>query len=93
MDEDGRIAFIATLTPGVGDTDASNSSGLWVGNSATDLHLAARAGQSIGGNTLLGFPVVGQLRFVKKTIAWLGAFPGSASRAIIVSNIEDDDRS
>jgi hypothetical protein len=93
MDEDGRVAFVADLTPGVGDTDATNSSGLWMGNSATDLHLVVRAGQLIGGNTLLGFPVPGQFHFAKKTIAWLGAVSGGRlSRSIVLSNIDDGER-
>jgi hypothetical protein len=92
MDEDGRVAFIATLTPGVGDTDASNSVGIWMGTSEADLHLVARAGQLIGGNTLVDIPqIAGQLELVEKAVAWIDSFSARA-RAIIVSDIDDDDR-
>jgi hypothetical protein len=86
MDEDGRVAFSASLTQGVGDTDTSNNQGIWMGSSQADLHLVVRSGQSIGGNALLAAQ---QLRIVEKAIAWIGLFPGNV-RSVIVSNIGND---
>ena len=52
MGKDGRVAFIGTLTLGVGGVDATNNVGIWVGTSDMDLHLLVRSGQIIAGKTL-----------------------------------------
>src|SRR4029079_14870218 len=46
---DGRVAFIGTLIPGVGGVDPSNNMGIWVGTSYADLQLVVRTGQVIDG--------------------------------------------
>jgi hypothetical protein len=91
MDEDGRVAFMATLMPAIGDTVASNNMGLWIGTSDADLHLVIRTGQLIGENALASFPTFEDLRLVEKAIAWVGTFADGAN-SIVVSNIDDDRR-
>ena len=87
---DGRVAFIATLTPGVGGVDLSNNIGIWVGSSETDLHLLARTGEVIAGKTLirplsLGPPQINS----ERPIVWLGRFAGN-STAIVSSDVEGE---
>ncbi len=72
MDAEGRVAFVAKLTPGFGDANSSNDIGIWVGSSAADLHLVARTGDSIGENNLL--QIGGQLKLAGKGVAWIGGF-------------------
>ena len=86
MGNDGRVAFIATLTPGVGGVDLSNNTGIWVGTSETDLHLVARAGEVIGGKTLTRPLSLGPLQInSQRPIVWLGRFADN-STAIISSD-------
>jgi len=87
---DGRVAFIATLTLGVGGVDLSNNIGIWVGTSETDLHLLARAGEVIAGKTLirplsLGPPQINSAR----PIVWLGRFADN-STAIVSSDVDGE---
>jgi hypothetical protein len=56
LGDDGRVAFIATLTPGVGGVDVSNNMGIWVGTSDADLQLVVRTGQMMGGKVLMRLP-------------------------------------
>jgi hypothetical protein len=86
MGNDGRVAFIATLTPGVGGVDLSNNIGIWVGTSETDLHLVARAGEVISGKTLTRPLSLGPLQInSQRPIVWLGRFADN-STAIISSD-------
>jgi hypothetical protein len=86
MGNDGRVAFIATLTPGVGGVDLSNNIGIWVGTSETDLHLVARAGEVIAGKTLTRPLSLGPLQInSQRPIVWLGRFADN-STAIISSD-------
>ena len=86
MGNDGRVAFIATLTPGVGGVDLSNNTGIWVGTSETDLHLLARGGEVIAGKTLTRPLSLGPLQInSERPIVWLGRFADN-STAIISSD-------
>ena len=86
MGNDGRVAFIATLTPGVGGVDLSNNTGIWVGTSETDLHLLARGGEVIAGKTLTRPLSLGPLQInSQRPIVWLGRFADN-STAIISSD-------
>jgi hypothetical protein len=85
--KDGSVAFIATLTFGVGGVDLTNNIGIWAGTSETDLHLVARAGQIIGGKTLARPLSVGQLEIDNRPVVWLGRF-SDGSTAIVASQLE-----
>jgi hypothetical protein len=89
MGKDGRVAFIATLTPGVGGVNTSNNIGIWVGSSETDLHLVARTGEIIAGKTLTSLLSLGQLEIDERPIIWLGRFSGN-STAIVSSDLDGD---
>jgi hypothetical protein len=87
---DGRVAFIATLTPGVGGVGLSNNIGIWVGTSETDLHLVARTGQVIAGKTLTQPLSLSPLQInSQRPIVWLGRFAEN-STAIVSSDVEGD---
>jgi hypothetical protein len=87
---DGQVAFIATLTPGVGGVDTSNNLGIWVGTSETDLHLVARSGQLIAGKTLTRPLSLGLLQINSdRPIVWLGRFGGN-STAIVSSAVDGE---
>jgi hypothetical protein len=80
------VAFIATLTPGVGGVDLSNNIGIWVGTSETDLHLLARTGQLIAGKTLTRPLSLGPLQInSERPIVWLSRFADN-STAIVSSD-------
>ena len=88
--DDGQVAFIATLRAGVGGVDASNSMGIWVGTSETDLHLVARSGQIIAGKTLTRPLSLGPRQInSERPIVWLGRFAGN-STAIVSSDIDGE---
>jgi len=89
MGEDGRVAFIATLTPGVGGVDFSNNFGIWVGTSDTDLRLLARSGEIIGGKMLTRPQSLGDLERKERPIVWLGRFAGP-STAIVASDVDGE---
>jgi hypothetical protein len=87
---DGQVAFIGILTPGMGGVDATNNIGIWAGTSEADLHLVARAGQLIAGKTLtrpllLGPPQINSDR----PIVWLGRFADN-STAIVSSAVNGE---
>lgn len=85
---DGQVAFIATLTAGVGGVDLSNNIGIWVGTSETDLHLVARTGQLIAGKTLTRPLSLGPLQInSERPIVWLGRFAGN-STGIVSSDVD-----
>jgi len=85
---DGRVAFIATLTPGVGGVDLSNNIGIWAGTSETDLHLLARTGQFVAGKTLTRPLSLGPLQInSERPIVWLGRFADN-STAIVSSDVD-----
>ena len=86
---DGQVAFIATLTLGVGGVDLSNNIGIWVGTSETDLHLVARTGELVAGKTLTRLLSLGPLQInSERPIVWLGRFADN-STAIISSDRKD----
>jgi hypothetical protein len=89
MGKDGKVAFIATLTLGVGGVNTSNNSGIWVGTSDTDLHLLVRTGQIIAGKTLTRPLSLGQLELNESPVVWLGRFSGT-STAIVSSDLNGD---
>lgn len=75
------MAFIATLTQGVGGVDTSNNRGIWVGTSSKDLHLVARSSEIIAGQTLT--TPVSLSAFEKSSpIVWVGRFSGSTTAII-----------
>jgi hypothetical protein len=89
MDANGRVAFIATLTPGVGDTDASNNMGIWMGTSEANLHLVVRTGDSVGGAPLVKLSLgSGDIKLVAKAIAWLGTISGNAESIVLTSIVD-----
>ena len=87
---DGQVAFIATLTPGIGGVDTSNNIGIWVGASETDLHLVARTGEVIAGKTLTRPLSLGPIQInSERPIVWLARFAGN-STAIVSSDVGRD---
>jgi hypothetical protein len=90
MGNDGRVVFIATLTPGVGGVDLTNNIGIWVGTSETDLHLLARTGQVIAGKTLTRVLSLGPAQInSERPIVWIGRFADN-STAIVSSEVEGE---
>ena len=83
---DGRVAFIASLTIGVGGVDFSNNLGIWIGTSDEDLQLVARTGDVIGGKVLTSFPSVRNgLDVNENSVVWVGNF--GPARAVVLSRI------
>jgi hypothetical protein len=90
LGDDGRVAFIATLTPGVGGVDFSNNTGIWVGTSDADLQLVVRTGEIIAGKTLTRLPVgFGQFDMSDDGIVWIGTFQ-SRSTSVVFSRTRDE---
>ena len=90
LGDDGRVAFIATLTPGIGGVDTTNSKGIWVGTSDLDLRLVVRTGDVVGGRVLTNLPSgLGQLDMNSSALAWIGTFPSRAT-AVVLSSISTD---
>ena len=84
------MAFIATLTPGVGGVDLSNNIGIWVGTSETDLHLLARTGDLIAGKTLTRPLSLGPVQInSQRPIVWRGRFADN-STAIVSSDVDGE---
>ena len=87
---DGRVAFIASLTVGVGGVSVSNSLGIWIGTSDADLQLVARTGDVIDGKVLTNFPAVRNgLDVNENAVVWVGAF--GPTRSIVLSQILGED--
>jgi len=90
---DGRIAFVATLTAGVGGVNASNNRGIWIGRSEDDLQLVVRTGDVIGGATLTRLPQQSdpgdQFDMNQNGVVWIGSF--GAARKIVYSRIPGRD--
>jgi len=90
LGNDGRVAFIGTLIPGVGGVDLSNNMGIWVGTSDADLQLVVRTGQVIDGRELMRLPSgLGQFDMNGDAIVWIGTFP-SRSTAVVLSRIRGE---
>ena len=90
LGNDGRVAFIATLTPGVGGVDSSNNMGIWVGTSDADLQLVVRTGETIGGKVLTRLPnQFGQFDMNDDGVVWIGRFAGNTS-AVVFSTTGDE---
>ena len=84
---DGQVAFIATLTTGVGGVDLSNNFGIWIGTSETDLHLVARSGELIAGKTLTRPLSLAALQInSERPIVWLGRFADNSSAIVSSDN-------
>ena len=84
---DGQVAFIATLTTGVGGVDLSNNFGIWIGTSETDLHLVARSGELIAGKTLTRPLSLAALQInSERPIVWLGRFADNSSAIVSSAN-------
>lgn len=84
----GRIAFIATLTPGVGGVNTSNNMGIWIGTSDQDLQLVVRTGDVINGKVLTRLPEVGQgnqFDMDENGVLWVGTF--GPAKAIVYSRV------
>jgi hypothetical protein len=88
---DGRVAFIATLTIGVGGVNTSNNTGLWIGTSDEDLQLVVRTGDVIEGKVLTRLPQISQgsqLDMNENSVVWVATF--GISKAVILSHILGD---
>jgi hypothetical protein len=87
---DGRVAFMARLTNGVGGVDSTNNMGIWVGTSVEDLQLVVRTGDVIGGNVLKSVPfqsglISQQFGMNENGVLWIGGF--QSGKAIVFSRI------
>lgn len=85
---DGRVAFIATLTLGVGGVNTSNSMGIWIGKSEEDLQLVVRTGDVIGGKVLTRLPEAGhdnQFDMNENGVLWVGSF--GVAKAVVYSRV------
>ncbi|HEY0765543.1 MAG TPA: choice-of-anchor tandem repeat NxxGxxAF-containing protein [Pyrinomonadaceae bacterium] len=88
----GRVAFIATLTVGVGGVTTANNTGIWVGTSDEDLQLVARTGDIIDGKVLTRLPALplsGQLEMNENSIVWVGTF--GIAKAVVLSRVLGND--
>jgi len=88
---DGRVAFIATLTLGVGGVNTSNNVGIWIGTSDEDLQLVVRTGDVINGKVLTRLPQIGQgsqLDLNENSVLWVGTF--GTAKAVILSRVLGD---
>lgn len=85
---DGRVAFVATLTLGVGGVNTSNFMGIWIGTSDEDLQLVVRTGDVIGGKVLTRLPDVGvgnQFDMNENGVLWVGTF--GIAKAVVYSRV------
>jgi hypothetical protein len=88
---DGRVAFIGTLTLGVGGVNASNNKGIWIGTSDDDLQLVVRTGEVIEGKVLTRLPQFGQghqFEMNENGVLWIGSF--GPTKAVVFSRIPDE---
>ncbi len=89
---DGRVAFMATLTLGVGGVNTSNNTGIWIGKSDDDLQLIVRTGDVIDGKTLtrlLQLTPGNQLDMNENSVVWVGTF--GAAKAVVLSRVIGND--
>ena len=89
---DGRVAFIATLTLGVGGVNTSNNIGIWIGTSEEDLQLVVRTGDVIGGRVLTRLPDFGvgsQFDINENGVLWVGTF--GVAKAVVYSRVLVDE--
>ncbi len=85
---DGRVAFIALLTPGVGGVNASNNMGIWIGTSDEDLQLVVRTGDVIEGRVLTRIvqdAQAHQLAVNENDVLWVANF--GTARAVVLSRV------
>ena len=88
---DGRVAFVATLTVGVGGVNSSNNRGIWIGASDDDLQLVVRTGEVIGGKVLTRLPSFGvdnRFDMNQNGVLWIGDF--GFAKAIVLSRFLDE---
>ena len=84
----GRIAFIGILTPGVGGVNASNNAGIWIGTSDEDLQLVVRTGDVIEGKVLTRLPQIStasQFDMNENSVLWVGTF--GTAKAVVLSRL------
>jgi hypothetical protein len=94
LHNDGRVAFVGTLTVGVGGVTAANNVGIWIGTSAEHLQLVVRTGDVIEGTVLTRLPFPGradvqQLDMNESALAWIGGFQ-SGVKAVVLTRIGDE---
>jgi hypothetical protein len=84
----GRVAFIGILTPGVGGVNTSNNAGIWIGTSDEDLQLVVRTGDVIDGKVLTRLPQISQASqfdMNENSVLWVGNF--GTAKAVVLSRI------
>ena len=90
---DGRVAFTASLTFGVGGVDTSNNLGIWIGTSQNDLQLVARTGDVINGRVLTRLPQFDRFSHSfdinENDVLWVGTF--GPAKAVVLSRILGND--
>jgi hypothetical protein len=92
---DGRVAFIASLTLGVGGVNTTNNFGIWIGKSDDDLQLVARTGDVIDGKVLTRLPLsdffigIRSFDINENGVLWIGTF--GPAKAIVFSRILGDE--
>ena len=94
MLDDGRMAFEATLTFGVGDTTPTNNSGIWVGTSEKDLRLVVRAGDIIDGTMVKCIPATpDRFDMSEKGVVWISGCSGRVPDLLVFSSFGEEDNS
>jgi hypothetical protein len=93
LGNDGRVAFIAALAPGVGGVNSSNNMGIWVGTSEADLKLLVRTGDVVDGSVLTSLPIsdisTQHFDMNEEFVLWRGNFGDAV--ALVRSRIRDFD--
>jgi hypothetical protein len=85
MLNDGRFAFLAQLTLGVGDVSVSNNMGIWAGTSSADLQLVAQTGDTVGGSLACIPTGMDQVDLNERGVVWISRCPHRLGTAIIFS--------
>ncbi len=75
MLNDGRFAFVAQLTLGVGGVGISNNMGIWTGTLSADLQLVARTGDTVGGNPACVPTALDQFDLNERGVVWISRCP------------------
>jgi hypothetical protein len=94
MSEDGTIAFIATLTQGVGGVDATNNMGIWVRDPGRRFAADRPNRRPDRRNPVIeasAGPGPAQLDMSEGGVAWIGDFPARSS-AIVFSSLPSPKR-
>jgi hypothetical protein len=91
MLNDGRFAFVAQLTLGVGGVSVANNMGIWAGTSMADLELVARTGDTVGGNLVCVSASLDQFDLNERGIAWISRCPHRLGTGVIFSSFGSRD--